>query len=231
MIEELPIWIEILFLVTCFITIAFFYYANGKPKIATTLIILWSVAHSILAYSGFYLNTAAIPPRFILVLLPTILIIAYSLISKKHRNNILSKKNIQLSTFLHTIRLPIEIVLFQLFVYKMIPELATFEGRNFDIIAGITAPIVGFLFLKKWISKKLLLGWNVLGLILVLFILFNGILSAETPFQQFGFEQPNKAIGYFPFIILPATIVPIVVWTHLSDIVKLVNAIKNDKSN
>ena len=75
-------------------------------------------------------------------------------------------------------------------------------------------------------SKKTLLVWNIIGLILVLFILFNGILSSELPFQQFGFEQPNRGINYFPFILLPATIVPIVIWTHLSDIIKLKKEIK-----
>jgi hypothetical protein len=71
------------------------------------------------------------------------------------------------------------------------------------------------------------LAWNSIGLCFILFILFNGVLSAELPFQQFAFDQPNKAINYFPFILLPATIVPIVIWTHLSDILKLINELKN----
>ncbi|WP_108870254.1 hypothetical protein [Aquimarina aquimarini] len=86
---------------------------------------------------------------------------------------------------------------------------------------GITAPVIGWSFLKNKISKQLLLGWNIVELALVLFILINGILSAKFPFQQFGFEQPNRGINYFPFVLLPATIVPIVIWTHLSDIIKL----------
>jgi len=119
-----------------------------------------------------------------------------------------------------------EIVLLQLFIHKMIPELMTFEGRNFDIIMGITAPIIGFLYLKKWLRKKGLLVWNIIGLCLILFILLNGLLSAELPFQQFGFEQPNRALAYFPFVLLPATVVPIVIWTHLTDIIKLIREIK-----
>jgi hypothetical protein len=108
----------------------------------------------------------------------------------------------------------------------MIPELMTFEGRNYDIILGITAPIIGWLFIKKKINRHVLLLWNIVGLFFVLFILVNGILSAELPFQQFGFEQPNRGINYFPFVLLPATIVPIVIWTHLSDIIKLRKELK-----
>jgi len=229
MIENLPNWISLLFVLTTLATIVFFHFSNGKPKILTSLIIIWSILQAILAYSGFYQNAQAMPPRFGLILIPTTLIIIYSLLPKQRRN-ILKRRNIKVSTFLHVIRLPVEIVLLQLFIHKMVPELMTFEGRNFDIIMGITAPIIGFLYVKQWIGKKGLLVWNILGLCLILFILFNGLLSAELPFQQFGFEQPNKALSYFPFVLLPATVVPIVLWTHLTDIAKLTKEIRNTKN-
>jgi len=114
-----------------------------------------------------------------------------------------------------------EFVLLYLFIYDMIPQLMTFEGRNFDIIAGVTALIVGMLYAKGKVSEKILLVWNVLGLILILFILINGILSAELPIQQFAFEQPNRALNYFPFILLPAIVVPLVIYSHITDIIKL----------
>jgi len=220
MIENLPNWINLLFIVTCMLTIGFFHYSNGKPRNLTLLIIVWSILQSVLAYAGFYHISDTIPPRFALVLLPTTLLMIYGLLPKQ-QEWFFKARDTRVSTFLHSVRLPVEIVLYQLFVYKMIPELMTFEGRNYDIIMGITAPVIGWMFLREQISKTLLLGWNIIGLFLVLFILFNGILSAELPFQQFGFDQPNRGINYFLFVLLPATIVPIVVWTHLSDILKL----------
>ena len=225
MIENLPNWIDLLFIVTCILTIVLFYYSNGKPKKLTLLIIIWSIIQSLLAYLGFYQIIDTIPPRFVLVLVPTTLVIIYGLLPKQ-QNWFFNKRDTKISTFLHSVRLPVEIVLFGLFTHKIIPELMTFEGRNYDILIGITAPIIGLLLLKQKISKKVLLIWNMIGLALVIFILFNGILSSELPFQQFGFEQPNIGINYFPFVLLPATIVPIVIWTHLSDIIKLKN--KND---
>ncbi|WP_281612671.1 hypothetical protein [Flammeovirga sp. SubArs3] len=225
MIENLPNWIDLTFIVTCILTIILFHFSNGKPKKLTLLIIVWSTMQSILAYIGFYQITDSIPPRFGLVLIPTTFLIIYGLLSKQQKW-IFEKRETKISTFLHSIRLPVEIVLFGLYTHKMIPGLMTFEGRNYDILMGITAPLIGLLFMKKIISKKALIAWNVVGLILVLFILFNGILSAELPFQQFGFEQPNRGINYFPFVLLPATIVPIVIWTHISDIIKLRKEIK-----
>jgi hypothetical protein len=220
MIENLPSWIQLLFLVTCVLTIGFFYYSNGKPKILTLLIVLWSVGQSILAYIGFYQVTDSMPPRFGLVLIPMVLLVLLGLLPRSQKWFFVHRDT-RVSTFLHSVRLPVEIVLFGLFMHDMVPQLMTFEGRNYDILMGITAPVVGWLFLTQKLNKKVLLLWNIMGLFLVTFILANGILSSELPFQQFGFEQPNRAINYFPFVLLPATIVPIVLWTHLSDILKL----------
>jgi hypothetical protein len=220
MIANLPNWINVLFLLITALTIVLFYYSNGKPKKTLVIILAWSVLQSVLAYVGFYENMSTIPPRFTLVLLPVIVLISYVLLSK-NREEIIANRNIKISTFLHVIRIPVEIVLLYLFFYKMLPQLATFEGRNFDILSGITAPIIGFLYLKNRIGNKVLIVWNVICLGLVLFILVNGILSAELFFQQFAFDQPNKAVKYFPFILLPAVVVPIVVYTHIVDIMKL----------
>lgn len=220
MIDNLPNWTNVLFIITAFITVIFFYFSNSKPTKVIIIILVWGIVQSLLAYSGFYQNTKSIPPRFILVLLPTILFMIYGLLPRQ-RNYVLERHNINISTFLHSVRIPVELVLFPLFINKMIPELMTFEGRNFDILAGITSPIIGYFFLKKKLSGNVMIIWNVICLGLVLFILFNGVLSVETPFQQFGFEQPNRALFYFPFILLPAVIVPIVIYTHIIDIIKL----------
>ena len=227
MILNLDTWINVVFLITTLITILIFYFANNRPLQLILLIIGWSIFQSILAYVGFYQNSVSIPPRFLLVLLPPTLLIVFGLL-KKQREWIYKNKKTEISTFLHTIRIPVEIILLYLFFHKMIPELMTFEGLNFDIAAGITAPIIGILYYTHAISKKALLIWNILGLILILSILTMGVLSAELPIQQFAFDQPNRALNYFPFILLAATVVPIVIYTHISDILKLLKEIKSN---
>ena len=220
MIENLPHWIEFVFLLTFGLTLVLFYHSNGKPRKLVTMIMLWSIVQSLIAYTGFYQSTESMPPRFIIVIIPAMTLVIFGLLPKQQKW-FLKKRRLEISTFLHSVRLPIEIILFGLFAHEMIPELMTYQGRNYDIIIGIMAPITGWLFIRKKMSRKKLLIWNIFGLGFVLFIMFNGILSAELPFQQFGFDQPNRAVNYFPFVLLPATIVPIVIWTHLSDILKL----------
>lgn len=225
MITDLPPYINWIFFAIVIYTIAMFYLSNGKNLKLTLVIVAWSVIQCLLAYSGFYTNTEAMPPRFTFLLLPATLAIIYSVLPKQ-RTKIIEDRDLRVSTFLHTVRIPVEICLFLLFTHKMVPELMTFEGRNFDILAGIAAPIIGFLYLKNRIGTKGMMVWNVIGLGLVLFILGNGVLSTELPFQQFAFDQPNRAMMYVPFVLLPATVVPIVVFTHITDILKLRNILK-----
>lgn len=226
MIEHLPSWIEILFMFMTAYVIWFFYIANEKPVKLLIAILLWTILQSVLSYIGFYIPVDTSIPRFIFVLLPTFVVFIYALLPRQlywmHQN-----RNLHKSTLLHAVRIGVEIVLFYLFVHKMVPELMTFEGRNFDILAGLTAPIIGFLFIKNRISYTPLLIWNLIGLCLILFIFSNGLLSSELPFQQFGFDQPNRAVSYFPFVLLPAVIVPIVIYTHITDIIHINRLIKN----
>ena len=121
-------------------------------------------------------------------------------------------------------------VLFYVYLDGLIPVLMTFQGYNFDIVSGITAPLVYYLvFIKKSISNKGLLAWNFIGLALLINILAIAVLSAPTPFQKLAFEQPNLGVMYFPFVWLPAVIVPIVLFSHLMAIKKLM--ISNGKKS
>lgn len=209
-----------MFLLTVVLTILSFYYLHGRPRRLMVVVIAWAILQSALALAGFYQTTDVMPPRFGLVLLPVIATLTYGLLAGPRRR-MLARTERHGSALLHTVRVPVEIALYYLYVYGLVPELMTFTGRNFDILAGLTAPVVGWLQLRGQISHRMLFLWNVVGLGLVLFIVTNGILSAELPFQQFAFEQPNRAVTYFPFILLPAVIVPLVIYTHLLDLVQL----------
>lgn len=101
----------------------------------------------------------------------------------------------------------------------------TFEGRNFDIIAGITSPFVAYFGFKKMLLKQqTILIWNFFCLGLLINIIINAVFSAPSPIQKFAFEQPNIAILNFPFSLLPTFIVPIVLFGHLTSIRQLLKS-------
>ncbi len=226
--ENLSVWVTWLFLSAFVATLLLFFFSNRKPWRISGIVVLLCILQSVLAMIGFYFNTEALPPRFLLVFIPSAGLVVYGLLPKQ-RKWIHKGRKIEWSTFLHTIRVPVEVVLYHLSVNKLVPELMTFEGRNFDILMGITAPIMAFLFAKNLIGKRPLLVWNYIGLSFILFIFVNAVLSIESPIQQFAFDQPNRAVQYFPFVLLPVAIVPIVVWTHLSDIFHLKKLLRDSR--
>lgn len=219
-------WVPALFFLSIAFTLWYFYKVNGKPfKLVLTLVV-YALVQSLLAAYGFYIVTEPTPPRFLFVLLPLISVIILGLLPQG-RKWFFQFRDIRRSTFIHGVRIPVEIVLHQLFLAGAIPELMTFEGRNFDILVGISAPIVGFFYLKGFLGDKSLLAWNIVGLFFVMFIVVNAVLSLPTPIQQFAFDQPNMAVLYFPYVLLPVLVVPIVIYTHLSDIIILLKRLRS----
>ncbi|WP_246343540.1 hypothetical protein [Adhaeribacter radiodurans] len=224
---NLPAYISILFGCTTALTLWFFYRAANQSKTIILVIILWLGIQSILGISQFYFNTHSLPPRFIFLVLPPLFLIITLFLTQKGRY-FLKGLNLKWLTLLHVVRIPVELVLFSLALHQVVPDLMTFEGRNLDILSGITAPIVYYFgFVKHHLSPKLLLIWNFACLGLLLNIVVNAILSVPTPFQQFAFDQPNIALLYFPFVWLPCFIVPVVLMSHLASIRQLITQSRN----
>jgi hypothetical protein len=222
MLTDLPPYIVIIFLLTVALTF-FLFISAAKNKGAISLILLaWLALTGVLSYNGVFQNTSAVPPRLMLLMVPAIVFIVLLLATKKGKlfTDSLDLKKL---TLLHTIRIPVEIVLFLLSTQKLVPELMTFAGRNFDILSGITAPVIYFLCFSnaQLKNRTLLLAWNFICLGLLLNIIINALLSAPFPFQQFAFDQPNIAVLYFPFTWLPCFIVIIVLFSHLAAIRQL----------
>lgn len=223
MISNIPSYIVVIFLLTVALTF-YFFITSAKNKAAIFLVLLlWLAITGIIAFRGFFQDTSAIPPRLMLVMVPAFLVIIVLMITKTGRS-FTDSLDLKQLTLLHLVRVPVEIILFLLAGHKLIPELMTFSGRNFDIISGISAPIVYFICFKGTsVSRRsLLLIWNFVCLGLLLNIVINAVLSVPSPLQQFAFNQPNIAVLYFPFTWLPCFIVVIVLYSHLAAIRKLV---------
>ncbi|HWI91745.1 MAG TPA: hypothetical protein VNT20_10745, partial [Flavisolibacter sp.] len=165
-------------------------------------------------------------PRFLLLILVPMAVVIATLSTAKGKIFV-DGFNLKTLTLLHSVRIAIEMVLFWLFLKKAVPQLMTFEGRNFDLISGVTAPLIYYFgFIKEKIGTKALVAWNFICLAILLFTVSNAILSAPTPLQQFAFDQPTIAVFYFPFVWLPGVVVPIVIFSHLISIRLLLKEIR-----
>jgi hypothetical protein len=232
MIDNLPTYISLTFGLTTVATLLLFIWTirNSNTELtrkkATPIFIgltMWLAIQTVLTLKNIYKSdTSTFPPKIILTgILPTILTIVLLFLTSKGRQFIdsLPLKNL---TYLNIVRIPVEIILFWLFLNKAIPELMTFEGRNFDIFAGITAPLVAYFGLTKTkLKRQSILIWNFICLGLLVNIVVNALFSVPSPIQKFAFDQPNIAILNFPFSWLPTFIVPIVLFGHLTSIRQL----------
>jgi hypothetical protein len=221
--QNIPLYISLVFIATTFLTLFFFYRAGNKSNIILLVALLWMTLQSVITLTGFYQQTSTVPPRFLLTILPSLVIILALFLTRRGKKWINSFNTTWL-TYLHIVRIPVELVLLWLFMYQQLPQLMTFEGRNFDILSGITAPLIAYFGYKKLkLNTVVLLVWNFICLALLFNIVIIAVLSAPFPFQQLAFKQPNVAVLHFPFVLLPAFIVPVVLFAHLVCIKKLIN--------
>ncbi|MFC6223889.1 hypothetical protein ACFP2F_11610 [Hymenobacter artigasi] len=211
----------IVFGFTTGLAVWFFYLAAQRSKRALLLLLAWLLVQGVVGLSGFYTSSTTLPPRMALLLVPPLLLIM-ALFATTAGRRWLDGLRLELLTLLHVVRFPVELVLFGLYLQKAVPKLMTFEGRNWDIVLGLTAPVVYYFARRKMLSGRPgLLLWNILGLASLLNIVVSALLSAPTPLQRFAFEQPNIAILHFPFVWLPGCVVPLVLLAHLAAIRQL----------
>lgn len=233
---DLPLKIYIVFFLTTFSLFLFLLFSIGFSRhakraqlqwITGTVTFIWLGVIGYLAHMGFFHAYDAVPPRMVYALLPTLLTIIF-LVAWGNSRRFLFRIPLFTLTYLHLCRIPVEIVLWWLYKEGEVPEMMTFEGGNWDILSGITAPFVAhFLDPEKGRHRLAIFIWNLAALGLLFNVVGRGILSAPYVTQLLAFDQPNVGLLNFPFIWLPAFIVPLVLFSHLIAINKLVIKLKH----
>ena len=213
--SPVPLSLVLFFLVTVAVGLVLFARAASGSRWAIGLALAWIAAQSALALRGFFLNTQAVPPHLALALAPPVLLIALLFIVPSGKR-FLDRMDLKWLVLLHSVRILVEISLFWLYRCHQVPRLLTFEGGNVDILFGLSAPLIWWAYQRKSIGQRGLLIWNTVALLGVLNAVVRALLSAPFRFQQFGFSQPTIAILRFPFVLLPAFLVPAVLLCHFA---------------
>lgn len=192
-----------------------------KLLLATTLFLsAWFVVMGIGALTGFFRDFSALPPRVtIIVIIPLIVVIW--LLNNKTASEIIHAMSPYTLMSLQVFRVFVEILLWALFAQGLLPEQMTFEGRNFDMISGITGPIMAWLVYNQKVSKGIAIAWNFLCLGLLINIVATAVLSMPTPFRFFMNEPANTIVAEFPIIWLPGFLVPLAYTLHLLSLKQL----------
>lgn len=179
------------------------------------LLLLWTVL-TLLTLQGVFLDTIKnTPPAFMPAVLAANLFAVYFALYYKPLQE-LNPQKMKFVVALQTFRLPLELIFVWLLTLNLLPIQMTFEGRNFDVLVGLTAPLIAYFgYHKNILPRWLLIGWNFIGLALLANIVIIAILSAPTNFQVFTNLPHNTLVLQAPYHFIPFFLVPLALFGHL----------------
>jgi hypothetical protein len=184
---------------------------------------VWLAFAAMLAQEGVFQDFDAVPPR--LPLLPVgLLVVVLVFTSLKGFRRLLDAAPAEWLIALQSYRVGIELILYVMFLGKLVPVQMTFEGGNLDILIGLSAPLMAFAAHKHWGGRWLFIGWNTAGLLSVANIVRTVMRSLPGPLHADGFAVSPTIVAFPPFVWLPAFVVPIAILGHLISLRQLPTA-------
>lgn len=224
--NDVPAYVSIVFILTTFAAVAIFLQAVRSAGLHTIsgrillfLLPLWIVLQTVLGIGGFYQATSVSPPRLLVFgVLPALAMI---IIFFAFFGSFIERLPIRFLTIIHVVRIPVELTIFWLFIAGFMPRMMTFQSLNFDIVTGVLSLIIFFAaFRRDSGNRPMLIAFNIVGLVLLFVIVSIAAFSIPSPIQQLSFDQPNRAVLFFPYIFLPTIVVPIVLACHIASLYK-----------
>lgn len=173
----------------------------------------WVLVVGLLGYNDFFTVFDTLPPRIAFIILPMFAFLLWLSVSTSARK-VAQRMPVKILFGVQVFRVAVEIFLYQAYEQGKLPIEMTFVGRNFDILVGLTAPLVALLSTKK-VPKNLLIIWNYWGMLILSVVVVHGIGSAPTPLQFLHLNPSNEIIGYFPYVYLPAVLVLVAFALHI----------------
>lgn len=176
----------------------------------------WLVTAAAIAGSGYLVSDVlAMPPLILRVILAPALLVVFAIAYSPRIQRSLAGMRGDWLVSIQAFRIFMELVLHGLYQVDALPERLTFSGLNFDIVSGLLALPVGYLMHKGRAPTWLVIGYNVVGLLLLATIVVMALLSAPTPLQVFSDPPGTRFVFHVPFVWLPAYVVPTALLYHL----------------
>ena len=177
------------------------------------LTLIWMGVTLALADRGTFRQWDATPPPFALLVVALIALaaaISFGPVGRRLATGLPLWVLVAVQAF----RLPLEISMHALVGRGIMPEQMSYAGRNFDIVTGATALVVAGLVAARLAGRRLVLAWNIAGLLLLVNVVVVAILSTPR-FAAFGPDRLNVFVTYPPFVWLPAVLVLAALAGHL----------------
>ena len=189
--------------------------------VSMLVVTAWVALLGYLSLREVFANFQSLPPRILPALLVP-LIAGLLLLRTAGARQLLARTPPQWPIYAQSFRIVMEIILWLLFLQHRAPAIMTFEGRNADILVGLTAiPVAYFCFVRRAWSPRVAFWWNVAGILILLNVVVHAQLSTPSPLRVFVTDPPVTFIAYWPYILLPGFLVPLAWLLHAASLTQL----------
>jgi hypothetical protein len=116
---------------------------------------------------------------------------------------------------LESFRIIVELFLHQLWLAGLVPRMLTYEGANFDVLIGLTAPAVAWLLARKQLAPRGAIAWNLIGIAMLANVVVRSVLTTPGPTHLVDTEIANRAVTLFPYTFIPGLLAPLAILLHV----------------
>lgn len=116
---------------------------------------------------------------------------------------------------LQVFRVGVEGVLHGLWQAGWVPHAMTLGGGNVEVLFAASAPVLAWAVASGRVGARFVRTWTALGLLSLINVVVRAVGSAPGPTHFLATEVPNIAMAQFPFVLIPAVMVPLALALHL----------------
>lgn len=185
-----------------------------RTRLVGVMAALWFGLCGLLARSGVLHRFELRPPPMFL-LLTAMLLLSLGLVFSPIGSQLARGCTLAGLVGLQAFRFPLELAMHQAAECGLMPVQMSFEGRNWDILTGVFALVLGLCLAKGEVAKSVLWLWNIVGLGLLVNVVAVAILSMPLPFRVFFNEPANIWVCSAPYVWLPTIMVSAALIGHL----------------
>jgi hypothetical protein len=196
--------------------------AKRKKVILVICVLLWQFYIFALGRTDI-LSSYELPPRFAIFLIGPAFLFTGIFIYLNRNNTWLHYIPKSWLVYLQSFRILVE----TLFVFSVADGIlhsnVTIEGYNFDMILGLSAPVIAFLaFGKNMISEKMVILWNYIGIAILASVIFVFLSTIFLP-ELYGSESSLMSLTFtnYPYTLIAGFLMPVGVFMHVLSIVQL----------
>lgn len=190
----------------------------------------WLALTGIVAASGFFSDFSGRPPRLMFGVGGAFVL--FTIVSRSAAaSRVIAGMPLTWPIALQSMRIVVELGLWGLYDQGRLPKHLTFEGRNFDVVVGLTAPVIAVALARRWIGTRVVVAWNILSICVLANIVVMAVTSIPGPLHLSWPGPANTIVAEFPYIWLPTFLVPIALFGHIVSLRQLlgVNTAHHDE--